>query len=251
MSVTRVKSPGWAAFDLKQRQKQGLAPETDKDPYPPISSTLTSLRNCENVSRNTDLLVKPFASVLLPSVEFPTLSDENECDYKGKHGHTAIEQDNHDLALKKVKALHSWADNSLIEDLLAAVDSDIKRASNLLKGMVSSSGSAEENKETKIAEPSSTIDDSPCYRKSGEICFSEKALDLSNLSSTTGDGVKCNFIESVDVHASSVKNVSHCADDMKSIMERLLSLPIEPEWEEDDVYLVHRRDAMKMMRYAG
>lgn len=251
MSVTRVKSPGWAAFDLKQRQKQGLAPETDKDPYPPIPSTLTSLHNCENVSRNTDLLVKPFASVLLPSVEFPTLSDENECDYKGKHGHTAIEQDNHDLALKKVKALHSWADNSLIEDLLAAVDNDIKRASNLLKGMVSSSGSAEENKETKIAEPSSTIDDSPCYRKSGEICFSEKALDFSNLSSTTGDGVKCNFIESVDVHASSVKNVSHCADDMKSIMERLLSLPIEPEWEEDDVYLVHRRDAMKMMRSAS
>ncbi|ESR39614.1 Smr domain-containing protein [Citrus sinensis] len=251
MSLTRVKSPGWAAFDLKQRQKQGLAPETDKDSYPPISSTLTSLRNCENVSRNTDVLVKPFSSVLRPSVEFPTLTEENECDYKGKHGHKAIEQHSRDLALKKLKALHSWADNSLIEDLMEAVDNDIKRASNLLEGMVSSSGSAEENKETKIAESSSTIDESPCYRKGGEICFLEKALDLSNLSTTTGDGVNDNFIESVDVRASSVINVSDKDDGMKSIMERLSSLPIEPEWEEDDVYLVHRKDAMKMMRSAS
>lgn len=251
MPLTRVKSPGWAAFDLKQRQKQGLAPETDKDSYPPIPSTLTSLRNCENVSRNTDLLVKPFSSVLLPSVEFPTLTEENDRDYKGKHGHKAIEQNNHDLALRKLKALHSWADNSLLEDLMAAVDNDIKQTSNLLKGMVSSSGSAEQNKETKIAESSSTINDSACYRKGGEICFLEKALDLSNLSSTTVDGVNDDFIESVDVHAASVKNVSDSADDIKSIMERLSSLPIEPEWEEDDVYLVHRKDAMKMKRSAS
>ncbi|KAJ4715073.1 smr (Small MutS Related) domain-containing protein [Melia azedarach] len=256
MSSTRVKSPGWAAFDLKQRQKQGLEPEIDKDAYPPIPSTLTTLRNCENMTRKNAISMRPFSSVLVPSVDFPTVAENkdvqthvrnSDSDPGEKHGNNVVKENKHDLAHKKLKALHPWADDSLIEDIIAAVDNNMEKALNLLSGMVSSSSTTKRNKETKIVESSSTVDD--CLQmKTGESFLFEKTLEVSNLSSISEDSVEDNLGKLTDVHVSSGKNLPVNAADMKLIMEHLSTLPIEPEWEEDDVYLVHRKDALKMMR---
>ncbi|KAF9660860.1 hypothetical protein SADUNF_Sadunf19G0007600 [Salix dunnii] len=38
---------------------------------------------------------------------------------------------------------------------------------------------------------------------------------------------------------------------MKLILGHLKSIPVEPEWEEDDLYLSHRKNALRMMRLAS
>ncbi|KAH7566892.1 hypothetical protein ACOSP7_023595 [Xanthoceras sorbifolium] len=266
-SQTRGKSPGWAAFALKQ-QKQSPEAEVVKDPYPPIPSTLTSLRNCEYIRRNTDLSVRPFSSVLPLSVDYQTSTwNKNSqnpiplgnSNYRGKNGNTVIEENNHDSALKKLKLLHSWADNSLIEDIMSAVDNSIEKASTILEGMVSSSSSGEK-KETKIADLSSTVGYFPCDKKVDNRFLLKKTLDPAAEDSAKGTyreltdvnasyGIK--LTELASVNASFGKKLSDNAADMKSILEHLCSIPIEPEWEEDDLYLSLRKDALKMMRSAS
>ncbi|CAN1342683.1 hypothetical protein LINPERPRIM_LOCUS39538 [Linum perenne] len=36
---------------------------------------------------------------------------------------------------------------------------------------------------------------------------------------------------------------------MKLVLQHLRAIPVEPEWEEKDIYLSHRKDAIKMMRF--
>ncbi|WRX11140.1 Smr domain - like 1 [Theobroma cacao] len=169
MSSTRGKgeSSGWSAFDLKQRQKQGLVPETEDDPFPPMPNSLPAICPCINLAKSNDLSARSFSSVLKPSDNCPT-SKQNK-DYTkpinmGKpienDGDKVVEQNNNNLALKKLKELHCWAENSLIEDVLLAADGDIHEASALLKGMMSISGT-EDIKETKNNEMSSAISDFP------------------------------------------------------------------------------------------
>ncbi|CAN1342679.1 hypothetical protein LINPERPRIM_LOCUS39538 [Linum perenne] len=38
---------------------------------------------------------------------------------------------------------------------------------------------------------------------------------------------------------------------MKLVLQHLRAIPVEPEWEEKDIYLSHRKDAIKMMRSAS
>ncbi|PQQ00730.1 uncharacterized protein Pyn_16439 [Prunus yedoensis var. nudiflora] len=226
MSRGRAKSGGWAAFDLNQRQKQGLEPQTDKDHFPPIPTTLPSLHPCENVSRNNDLSGRPFSCVLHP-VDFPT-STENRDDKRpllyGDSSGTSMEDNR--SSKKKIMDLYPWADDSLIEDIMAAVGDDITKASTLLKAMVSPC-SFEENKETDISKINSNSD---IYQsdKTRHTSFPlESAADIADLNSTFEKCLEENNIEFLE------------------------SVPVEPEWEEDDVYLRHRKDALRMMRSAS
>lgn len=257
MSRMGAKFRGWAAFDAKQQQKQGLQPEIDKDPYPPFTSTLIPLHASESITTNNGLEMKPFASVLLPSMDFPTLTEDKDCqkftrtgdcDSRRKHEIKLINEINHDFTLKQLKELYTWADSSLIEDILAAVDNNIEKASTLLKAMVSSC-SSEEIKETGIAELSSMSNDLPCENMTDEISCLRTNLELTNLTSTTWDGIKDTHREPACAQTSSGKKLFHNDADMKYILEKLSSLPVEPEWEEDDVYLIHRKEALKMLRY--
>lgn len=263
-SRTRGKSAGWAAFALKQ-QKQGPEAEVHKDPYPPIPSTRNSVHNGEYIRRNTDLSVRPFSSVLPVSVDFQTSAENKDSknlipldnsNSRRKNGSLVIQENNHDLALKNLKSLHSWADDSLIEDIMSAVNNSTEKASTILEGMVSSSSSGE-NKETKIAEMSSSVGYVPCVKKTDERFLLKKTLDLA-----AEDGAKDEYGELTTVNASYGEKLSELASvnasfgeklsdnaaNMKSIMEHLCSIPVEPEWEEDDLYLSLRKDAIKMMR---
>ncbi|RVX21178.1 hypothetical protein CK203_002319 [Vitis vinifera] len=228
MSSASGKSPGWAAFDLKQRQKQGLEPELDKEPYPPIPSSFTSLRPCRNSASN-GCSGRSFSSLLTKVAEVSNLV----------------------IAFNKLKELYSWADNSLIEDIMAAVDNDIDKASTLLGAMVST-GSFEENKETSIVELNSTSGNpyENCKLQADNGVFLGNGTVLSELSSTIGDLLIDNNKGLTDECGSSGKNLFDDAADMTLILGRMKSIPIEPEWEEDDVYLSHRKDAIRFMRHA-
>ncbi|KAK6238335.1 hypothetical protein QUC31_003804 [Theobroma cacao] len=255
MSSTRGKgeSSGWSAFDLKQRQKQGLVPETEDDPFPPMPNSLPAICPCINLAKSNDLSARSFSSVLKPSDNCPT-SKQNK-DYTkpinmGKpienDGDKVVEQNNNNLALKKLKELHCWAENSLIEDVLLAADGDIHEASALLKGMMSISGT-EDIKETKNNEMSSAISDFPgnayCDR---EISTGKTAKLVCQ--SSKADEREDNLDKLTDMHENKLFDD---ASNMKLILGQLTSIPFEPEWEEDDVYLNHRKDAIRMMRSAS
>lgn len=250
MSRGRGKTSGWAAFDLKQRQKPNLEADLMKDPFPSIANTLTPLLPSQNLLKNN----KPFSSVLLPSVDFAPLPENGKCQNPTLVGNSSsdknVNKNSRVLALNKLKELHHWADNSLIEDILAAADNNMDRASNLLKAMVSND-SFKENKQTTNGEINSTSNDLPCDQMIDKSFSSRKTMNLADLSSTLEDCLKYNGKELMDENDSFGRKLPDESLDKKLIMERLKSVPVEPEWEEDDVYLIHRKDALKMMRSAS
>lgn len=254
MSQQQAKSRGWAAFDLKQRQKQGLEPQIDKDPFPPIATATTSMHPCENVVRNHEVLSKPFSSVFLPSDDVATLAENGDGkrplldgNSSGKH-YTSME--NQRSSIKTIKDLYSWADDSLVEDIMAAVDNDITQASNLLKTMISPSGSAD-NKETDDSRINSSSDVSLSDKTRDTSFPLESAADIADLSSTIEKCLKENNIEWLNGNDFYGTKLSNDAASVKLIPGSLESVPIEPEWEEDDVYLRIRKDALRMMRSAS
>ncbi|XP_004302219.1 PREDICTED: uncharacterized protein LOC101307600 [Fragaria vesca subsp. vesca] len=246
MSQQQAKSHGWAAFDLKQRQK-GRAPQIDEDPFPPIVSTVKSLH--PTVLRNDEAPRKPFSSVFLPSVDVSSLAENRNgerslLDGNSSRKHTPVEDQR--SSIKKIKDHYSWADDSLVEDIMAAVDNDITNASNLLKAMVSPSRS-EVNKETSISGVDSSTDASL-----SDKCFSsESAADIAELSSTIEKCLEENNIKWSNDNDLYGQKLSNDAGNVKLTTSSLESVPIEPEWEEDDVYLRIRKDALRMMRSAS
>jgi hypothetical protein len=192
MSQKKIKnkSPGWAAFDLKQ--KQHLKFEVENEPYPPISSS-----SSQNVLKNDFLSVRPFSSVLSPTVDFSTLpqkllpSSNFDFDAKNQSSKPKNEAKNYE----GLKSRYNWADKSLIEDIMAAVNNNFDEASTLLEVIVSN--------------------------------------DASN---NYNDGA--DLIENGIFNNKEVIDVEHDC------------ILVEPEWEDDDIYIIQRKDAMKMMRSA-
>lgn len=256
MSPRNGKSPGWAAFVLKQRQKQELQPELDKEPYPPIPSSSTSLCPCKIYSPNGHS-GRSFSSLFMPPVNFSTLEENKDCK---KPMHVVNSSDkqltkiagvsNFEMSFNNLKELHSWADNSLIGEVMASVDNDIDKASTLLRAMAST-GSLEENKEISIAKLNSTSNNQNenCNLLADNCVLLGSNEDLSEMSSTIEDLLINTNKELINECASSGKNLSDDAADVKLILDSMKSIPVEPEWEEDDVYLSQRKDAIRFMRY--
>lgn len=143
MSSARGQSSGWAAFDLKQRKKNNLESDADKDPFPALG-TSSSMQHVDNkLAKKNRVPSKPFSSVILPAKNFPPLKEGGNgkktmlvFDSTEKcHGNTV--QGDVNLAIKRLKEQHLWAENSLIEDILAAVDNNVNKASALLETMAS------------------------------------------------------------------------------------------------------------------
>ncbi|XP_021690304.2 uncharacterized protein LOC110671971 [Hevea brasiliensis] len=160
-SQARGKSTGWATFGLKQRQKQGLQlQQVGDDPFPPLPTTsITSLRPCENLSNNNN---------------FST----------------------------------SWADESLIEDIMASVNNDIDKATTLLEEMISTGNSTEKGE----AKDLSNCDDFRCEEGGKEIALSEQtsnlAADIADLSSTLVGTFKSNHKQLKDAHTACERRLS-------------------------------------------
>ncbi|XP_022750853.1 uncharacterized protein LOC111299719 isoform X2 [Durio zibethinus] len=255
MSSTRGKgeSSGWTAFDLKQQQKLGLVPETENDPFPPMPNNLLALHPCTNLTKSIDPLERSFSSVLKSSGNFPTLKQNKDSIMPINMGKPiendvdkVVEGKNNDLALKKLKELHCWAENSLIEDVLFATHNNIHEASTLLKGMVPMS-CIEDIKEIKTNEMSSTIADFPGNANCDTGFLSAKVAELVS-QSCKSDEREENLKMLTDVREN---RLFDDPSNMKLILGHLTSIPFEPEWEEDDVYLSHRKDAIRIMRSAS
>ncbi|KAK4394263.1 hypothetical protein Sango_1897100 [Sesamum angolense] len=197
---------GWMAFDLKQRRKQqGLESDNDCEAYPSLSGPTVPQ------NKNQTLLREPFSSVVVASTDFPSIIEtknrnlqrpgpvSNSCLGTAVNiGSEATAE-----AYRKLNHLHPWADESLIQDVLAGVNNNTEEALSLLEGMLIS-----ENKDAKNME----------VKSNGMILnpFTSKASPALLL---------------------------HAAK----------SLPVapEPDWEEDDVYLIHRKDAIRLIRSAS
>lgn len=97
-------------------------------------------------------------------------------------------------AASRLRALHSWADDSLVDDVLQAFDLDEERTSAYLFSL------------------------------------------SSRISSSNESNVDC-AVPSVENSQSNLPAPSSYG-----------SVPVEPEWEEDDIYYATRRDALKKSR---
>lgn len=223
--MNRPRGPGWAALGRaqhekedsgSQHEKQGAVPECDADPYPSISK-ITSLGHTK-CSRRNHVPGKSFSSVVCSSVEFPLLvgckiQNDNSV---SKRRDGQIIKEPAVTPVKMLQDIHTWADENLIGDILAAVKNDVDRASELLKAMVSPRSKLEEA--TPFGPGSSTVG----QPFENDKCSKESYFTENKLS----DG---------DVEVS----------------KRMFFVPSEPEWEEDDIYVRQRKDALRMMRAAS
>jgi hypothetical protein len=244
MSWSKGNQPsGWTAFDLKQKNKNIIESELDKDPFPPIGSS-GSMRHGDKFVKKKHVPLKPFSSVLLPNKNFPPLKEVGNgqkaasgYDSDGKSFGTTAQEDAN-LDTKKLKEQHPWAENSLIEDILAAVNNNIDKAVALLETMAS----AVNFEERKISS-----DPRPNILKTGESLPLKMVKDDIVFDSNSVGHLQDNNKDLENRNVSLGQKFSD-ASNLKCKIDLLNSIPDEPEWEEDDIYISHRKDALKTMR---
>ncbi|XP_010521729.1 PREDICTED: uncharacterized protein LOC104800580 [Tarenaya hassleriana] len=244
MSWMKGKSSGWAAFDLKQRQKQGLGSGVEADPFPPVSNGLPPLDARGKPRKDHEPCVKSFSSVVTSPLDFPILTENKDCRNHASSGScgskssTSIAPVNsHDSAIKKLKELYSWADDNLITDILLATNDNFEMALDFLGGIVSTGHSSQNSDITKAEELWSNVDS---FSSDNGRFADEASINLP-------DGEGSTFM----VKPSNSTKTTDVISDLDVVIQNLRSIPLEPEWEEDDLYLSHRKDALKMMRSAS
>ncbi|KAE9592166.1 hypothetical protein Lal_00012979 [Lupinus albus] len=246
------QSSGWAAFDLKQRHKNNVESEIDKDPFPPVGA-FDCMGHGDKLKKK-HVPVKSFSSVLLPGKSFPSLNEDGNSEMKMLGSHTGVKycgtsaQEDVNLAVKKLNEKHVWAEISLVEDVLAAANNNVDKASSLLESMASAF-SCDEGKVSSNP-GTTTTDDIPYDEKTDESFTLGKFKEEIPFHSSLAGHLKDIDIDLEDRNASSDRRLFD-EDNLRFNMGLLSSVPIEPEWEEDDIYMKHRKDALKMMRSAS
>uniref|UniRef100_A0A1S4DNY6 Uncharacterized protein n=1 Tax=Nicotiana tabacum TaxID=4097 RepID=A0A1S4DNY6_TOBAC len=283
MSGRRAKTSGWAAFDHNERRKQqGLEPEPETESFPLLSVPPTSLSvPSQSITKNSGaVLEKPFSSLLRPSVSFPSLmategSDANQIQV----GNSRLNQSDGFIkergfleVCQKLKELHPWADDTLITDVMAGVN-DFNTALTLLEAMISPDHTyvAHDNRKTKGFDIDNFLTpkeaNTPCVQKFKEGETDTKGVKSNNEAPLTNNSnfaankgatltdsvnlddlshvfVKCLQSNSQELINNFVSNENKLHFD--GAAEGMEFIPVEPEWEEDDIYSIHRKDAMKM-----
>ncbi|KAG4925729.1 hypothetical protein AAZX31_18G229200 [Glycine max] len=247
MSWAKGQSSGWTAFDLKQRKNKDFESEVDDDPFPAIGPT-------DPIIKKNHVPAKPFSSVLLPTKNFPPLNEDGNSkkamlgsDSDGKYC-GATTQEDVNLAIKKLREQHLWAEHSLIDDIFAAVNNNIDKATSLLETMAPAVN-FEESK-VSINPRSTTSDDTPCMDKTDDSLTSEKVEDDIPFDYNLVDNLQDNDKDLEDRNAPSGQKLSG-VDYLRCKMKLLNSVPVEPEWEDDDIYISNRKDALRTMRLAS
>ncbi|WOL02379.1 hypothetical protein Cni_G11098 [Canna indica] len=205
MQRSKIRNPGWTAFDRKHRLGQGDEPANNVDPFPSISDS--SPAATKSSTSNNFRPTKSFSAAVRPHLKAPSV--QTSFIIGTVRNNLPNAESHEDLNVKLLKDVYSWADQQLIQDVLSGVHGDMEQASTLLKDMASP--------ETNI----------------------EGATFSDNLSSIRDQHDKRNHCVQQDSSKISVL-----------ISAKLLSVPAEPEWEEDDIYITCRKDAMKIMRSA-
>lgn len=277
MSGRRTKTSGWAAFDLNERLKQqNLEPEPERETFPHLSVPSTSLRGpSQSIAKNSGAtLEKPFSSLLLPSVSFPSLMANKESDANHSQvGDSCFNQSDGFIrergflgVCQKLKELQPWADDTLIADVMAGVK-DFNKALTLLEAMVSPD-------HTYVAHDNRTTPeeaDTPCIQKLKDVDSDTKGvkssskdslMNISKFAANTGVSLTNNVDLDELRHAlakclqsNSQELINNCVPHKNKLhfdgaVGSMSFVPVEPEWEEDDIYSIHRKDAVKMTRSA-
>lgn len=266
-SLLRDKTKtGWAAFDLQQRRKRdGLEPSivVEREPFPSLLRSSAPKINSQ--------LKKPFVSVVEQRDDYPDLifikndddkirdkdiaGDDEQIQvgyFSSKEGEGKALFSNGgkgELSVSdKLQKSYPWADMSLIQDILVGVDGNSNEAASLLKVMeLSSDGNVEHENASRSIDEKNTLSTSGCdtlekvdYDSHQSKVYTNKQEDKSffDVDGCISEMLLFNGAESSKVTMDAMSGKSD-------------SIPVEPEWEEDDVYLVHRRDALKVMRSAS
>ncbi|GAB2211699.1 hypothetical protein Drorol1_Dr00025032 [Drosera rotundifolia] len=214
MSSRRPKSPGWAAFDLQQKQKNQISePQSHKEPYPLLPTTVPSLEPRRDIPKHSDFLPKSFSSAMLPSANYPKLGGNSTSNKPSGSGNKVLQEKKDGSIFSMLKMRCNWADDDLIKDILAAVGDDFEKASSSLEAMITTGSRNEPEEKARVSSASGSVPEA-------------SVRDLSMKDSELHEEMK--FMHGSSTYA-----------------------PVEPEWEEDDVYLSHRKDAIKLMRAAA
>ncbi|XP_073039906.1 uncharacterized protein [Primulina eburnea] len=204
---------GWAEFDLKQRRRQqGFECEVDAEPYPVLGA---STRARSLLNKNKALVEKPFSSAVTASMNFPSLTNP----------------DNHD-SIRPV-ALSDSSDRSRGTSFKDQTDHRLEAFSPLMnESFIEDLLAGLDNNINELnygnGHTSSAFQDVP---------FGERVdLGFSNNEYFEDSNIGCKadayFCPSLD-------------------LARFLPIEPENELEEDDVYLFHRKDAVRMIRSAS
>ncbi|KAF5187452.1 smr (Small MutS Related) domain-containing protein [Thalictrum thalictroides] len=256
----KSKSPGWTAFDLKQRGRPGLEPEYDSDPYPPIHGTVVSMPPLNNSDTNRAPLLKSFSSAVQPCIAFPDSAGNGNC----SRGQTIVgsscsksenqtENENKITPLEKLKELQPWADEGLIEDILGAVNNNFDEAFALLKSMVMS-GCSEEVKTNDNVEPKSLFENSSTENKTIQGDKGAHLDDLTYIAELSSALYGCVLDKKTKMTCEDVHFRTKLFDSSTGVQpnyQHIIAAPVEPEWEEDDIYLSQRKDAIRAVRSAS
>lgn len=245
----RAKVSGWAAFDVQQR---GGVPNTGGDRFPPLSipssssshyihrkpsqgsvidnNSLKEKNTASAVVRHEDISFMSVNSRTKPCKGFAQLIEKAAVkpgNFIDPHPnpslastpmlHCVTDHVKHKkVAVEKLQALYSWADENLIEDILMAVNYNFEQASASLQSMA-------------VMDLPESLDPSDAYE-----AFENSQPDKSSEGS-------CPLLPEClgfeNLHLTSARGHTPTA-------------PPEPEWEEEDVYLKHRKEALRMLRAA-
>ncbi|XP_048490981.1 uncharacterized protein LOC125492485 isoform X2 [Beta vulgaris subsp. vulgaris] len=256
MSWRRAKTSGWTAFDQQQRQQNNCGTRSIYEPFPSLPSTVQA---ANSFSKNKHGRVKSFSSVILPSLDFSApLQDDMKSkpsaagSSRGPQISEVSQEKKFDLVFRQLRELFGWADDSLIEDIMAASGNDFDQASSFLKAMISDQSS----QELKIDEVGNYSCDSMEPSGNGKLMHETKDVSWKEISEPAK---MCSVLEPfvgnnnnnvTDEFTLSAENLFKDCTEINAMLSRLTSVPVEPEWEEDDVYLSCRKEAIKMMRAA-
>ncbi|XP_010674328.2 uncharacterized protein LOC104890512 [Beta vulgaris subsp. vulgaris] len=256
MSRRQAKTSGWTAFDQQQRQQNNRRARSIDEPFPSLPSTV---QPANSFSKNKHGQVKSFSSVILPSLDFSAPLQDDMKSKPSAAGSSkgpqisAVSQDKEfDMVFRQLKELFGWADDSLIEDIMAATGSDFDQASSFLKAMVPD----QRSEELKVDEVGDYSCDSIEPSDNGKLMHERKDVSWKEISEPAK---MCSVLEplvgnnnnnGIDKFTLSAENLFNNCAQINAMLSQLTSVPVEPEWEEDDVYLSCRKEAIKKMRAA-
>ncbi|XP_031491229.1 uncharacterized protein LOC116258278 isoform X2 [Nymphaea colorata] len=280
------RSSGWTAFHQKQLQGHNVRTKPKVDIYPPLISSSLSippsrsgiLGPCPSKNQKSDKngirdykiseypATSSFSSIVKSSVVAMTLTDHSNNGaidlLANKHTHSGM--------IEKLRQINSWADDTLIEDILAAVGNNEDQASMILRSMDLSAKSLSTDKDNSNGQMN--IMNYEERNRAKSIAQLKKLHTWANdalmedILSAVGDNEEQASLLLIsmcptgseaeetakrdDLECSSVKNLKGVNQLSVDVYRKKAPL-VEPEWEQDDIYLSHRKDAIKMMRLAS
>lgn len=204
---------GWEEFDLKQRRRQqGFGCEVDAEPYPVLGVPIRA-RSISN--KNNAFVEKPFSSVVTASMNFPSLTNPDNHDSIRSVAVSDSNDRSRGTSFKDETYHRLKAFPPLMDDSLIE---------DLLAGVDNNIDELSYGND----HTSSAFQDVP-FGERADLSFSNNEFCEDNNMGCKGDAY---IRPSLD-------------------LARLLHIEPETELEEDDVYIFHRKDAVRTIRAAS